>query len=107
MQHSPACVCHRSPALVVGVEGATEYLLVPRVMDLLGIQWDTNRIRIVDFGGTDKDLARLARYAVEPVLGRDFTSGVALDRPLTRFLVMTDAEHKYATAAGRRKQRKP
>jgi len=94
------------PALVVGVEGATEYLLVPRVMDLLGIQWDTNRIRIVDFGGTDKDLALLARYAVEPVLGRDFTSGVALDRPLTRFLVMTDAEHKYATAAGRRKQRK-
>jgi hypothetical protein len=42
------------PALVVGVEGATEYLLVPRVMDLLGIQWDTNRIRIVDFGGTVK-----------------------------------------------------
>ena len=36
------------PALVIGVEGATEYLLVPRVMELLGIQWDHNRIRIVE-----------------------------------------------------------
>lgn len=34
---------------------------------LLGIQWDHNRIRIVDFGGTDRDLALLARYAVEPI----------------------------------------
>lgn len=40
------------PALVIGVEGATEYLLMPRVMELLGIQWDHNRIRIVDFGDT-------------------------------------------------------
>jgi hypothetical protein len=94
------------PALVIGVEGATEYLLVPRVMELLGIQWDHSRIRIVDFGGTDRDLALLARYAVEPILGRDFGQGVALDRPLTRFLVMTDAEHRYATAANRRYQRK-
>ncbi len=94
------------PALVIGVEGATEYLLVPRVMELLGIQCDHNRIRIVDFGGTDRDLALLARYAVEPILGRDFGNGVALDRPLTRFLVMTDAEHKYATPANRRYQRK-
>ena len=68
-------------------------------MESLGIQWDQNRIRIVDFGGTDRDLALLARYAVEPILGRDFGNGVALDRPLTRFLVMTDAEHRYATPA--------
>jgi hypothetical protein len=82
------------PALVIGVEGATEFKLVPRVMDLLGIQWDRNRIEIVDFGGTGTDLSLLARHAVEPVLGRDFGRGVALDRPLTRFLVMTDAEKK-------------
>jgi hypothetical protein len=94
------------PGLVIGVEGATEYKLVPRVMDLLGIQWDRNRIEIVDFGGTDRDLALLARHAVEPVLGRDFGRGVALDRPLTRFLVMTDAEHRYRTPADRRYQRK-
>jgi hypothetical protein len=94
------------PALVIGVEGATEYRLVPRVMDLLGIQRDRNRIVIVDFGGTCRDLSLLARYAAEPVLGRDYGRGVALDRPLTRFLVMTDAENKYQTPPDRRYQRK-
>ena len=94
------------PSLVIGVEGATEYKLVPRVMDLLGIQRDRNRIEIVDFAGTTRDLSLLARYAVEPLLGRDLGSGVVLDRPLTRFLVMTDAENNYKTAADRRRQRK-
>jgi hypothetical protein len=94
------------PALVVGVEGATEFALVPRVMKLLGLQWDRNRIAIIDFGGTDKDLSLLARYAGEPVLGRDFGRGVVLDRPLTRFLVMTDAENKYTRPEDRRYQRR-
>jgi hypothetical protein len=39
-------------------------------MDILGIQWDRNRIEIVDFGGTYRDLSLLARYAVEPMLGQ-------------------------------------
>jgi len=94
------------PSLVIGVEGATEYKLVPRVMDLLGIDRDRNRIQIIDFGGTDRDLSLLARYAGEPVLGRDLGTGVELERPLTRFLVLTDAEHKYASAEKRRYQRK-
>lgn len=94
------------PTLVIGLEGATEYKLVPRVLETLGIQWDQNRLRIVDAGGTSADLSLLTRYAVEPVLGRDFGRGVALDRPLTRFLVMTDAEKKYRTATDRRYQRK-
>jgi hypothetical protein len=93
------------PSLVIGVEGEAEYRLIPRVMDLLGVGWDRNRIVIVDFGGTG-DMKLLARYAVEPVLGRDLGSGVALDRPLTRFLVMADAENNYEDAAARRKQRK-
>lgn len=37
------------PALVIGLEGATEFKLVPRIMTALGIQWDDpTRIRIVD-----------------------------------------------------------
>jgi hypothetical protein len=71
------------------------------VLDLLGIQRG-----IVDFGGATQDLKLPARYAVEPVLGRDFGRGVALDRPLTRFLVMTDAENNYETPAKRRYQRR-
>jgi hypothetical protein len=91
---------------VIGVEGATEYKLVPRVMELLGIELNRNRISIIDFGGTDKDLSLLARYAGEPVLGKDYGDGVALERPITRFLILTDAEHKYATQKKRNYQRK-
>jgi hypothetical protein len=94
------------PSLVIGVEGATEYVLVPRVLRLLGIAWDRNRIEIIDYGGTNRDLALLARYAAEPLLGREMQSGVLLDRPLTKFLVMADAEKKYKEAADRRYQRK-
>lgn len=94
------------PALVIGLEGATEYKLVPRVLETLGIRSDHNRIRTVDGGGTFSNLSLLARYAVEPVLGRDLGDHVVLDRPLTRFLVMTDAENKYRTPADRRYHRK-
>ena len=94
------------PALVIGGEGDTEYTLVSRVLGLLGIQRDRNRIELVDFGGTTQNLALLARYAAQPVLGRDYGRGVVLDRPLTRFLVMTDAENKYKTAGDRRYQRR-
>lgn len=94
------------PSLVLGVEGETEELLVPRVMELLGIELDPRWIHIVNYGGTKKDLSLLARYAAEPRLGRDLGSGVVLDRPFTRFLVLADAENKYTTAADRRKQRK-
>jgi len=94
------------PALVIGVEGATEFTLVQRVMKLLGIQWDRNRIEIIDFGGTETNASLLARYAGEPVLGRDLGGGVVLDRPLTRFLVMTDAENRYTRSEDRRYQRR-
>ncbi len=94
------------PSLVVAVEGDTEYTIVPRVMDLLGIERNRNRIEVVDFGGVTKDLSLLARYAAAPALGRDYGRGVVLDRPLTRFLVMTDAEKKYKTAGNRRYQRR-
>jgi hypothetical protein len=94
------------PSLVIGVEGATEYKLVPRVLELLEIELDRNWISIIDFGGTKRDLTLLARYAGEPVLGRDLGSGVTLERPITRFLILTDAENNYATLEDRNYQRK-
>jgi len=75
-------------------------------MELLGIRQDKDFIQLVDFGGTRKDLKLLARYAAEPVIGQDYGTWVALDRPLTRFLILTDAENSYRDAAERRRQRK-
>jgi len=93
------------PTLVVALEGGTEMAVVPRVMRLLGVPDDPNWIRLVDFGGVDANLALLARYAAEPVLGADVGGLVRLDRPVTRFLVLTDAEGKYTTEADRDAQR--
>ncbi|MEU9407544.1 hypothetical protein AB0E08_17945 [Streptomyces sp. NPDC048281] len=94
------------PSLVIGLEGETEHEVVPRVMELLGIDLNRNRIELVNYGGTTKDLSLLARYASQPVLGKVYGDHVTLDRPVTRFLVLADAEKKYTTRADREKQRK-
>ncbi|MFZ0127978.1 MAG: hypothetical protein WAL77_00985 [Candidatus Dormiibacterota bacterium] len=93
------------PPLVVALEGKTEMSLFPMVMETLGVRLDPNWMRLVDFEGT-LNLSLLARYAAEPVLGPDRGDHVVLDRPVTRFLVLTDAENKFATRADRAKQRR-
>jgi len=94
------------PPLVIGLEGATEMRIVPKVMKVLGIRDDPTWMRLVDFGGTKTSLALLARFAAEPVLGQDRGEFVMLDRPVTRFLVLTDAENRYKSPADRRKERR-
>ncbi len=92
------------PALVIGVEGETERRILPRVMEMLDI--NPARMCLVEYGGTTKGkhLSLLARYAVQPMLGRDLGGGTALDRPVTRFLLLADAENDYETTALNRKQ---
>lgn len=94
------------PSLVVGLEGATEELVLPRVFEQLGIPLSPDWIRIVDFGGADRDLTALVKYAAAPVVGADHGDYVSLDRPVTRFLVLVDAEKKYADRAMRAAQRR-
>jgi hypothetical protein len=93
------------PPLVVALEGKTEMTLFPKVLMQLGITVDPSWVKFVDFEGT-KELSLLARYAAEPQLGTDHGDFVMLDRPVTRFLVLTDAENKFATQAKRAKQRR-
>jgi hypothetical protein len=94
------------PSLVIGVEGATEARLLPRVFEALGVPLDDDWIRIVDFGGVGKELSNLAKFAAAPSLGRDHGDYVDLVRPITRFLVLVDAEGKYRTPANRAKHRR-
>jgi hypothetical protein len=93
------------PPLVVALEGKTEMRMFPKVLTQLGIRLDPSWMKFVDFEGT-KDLSLLARFAAEPQLGVDHGDFVVLDRPVTRFLVLTDAENKFATQAKRAKQRR-
>jgi hypothetical protein len=94
------------PALVIGVEGETEQVILPRVLDLLDIPREPHWIRIENFGGTTRDLSLLARFASAPMIGDYYDEYVLLDRPVTRFLVLTDAENKYRTGPDRTKQRR-
>lgn len=94
------------PSLVIGVEGATEELLLPRVFAALGIPLDDDWIRIIDFGGVGKELSNLAKFAAAPSLGQDHGAYVDLVRPITRFLVLVDAEGKYRSPATRARRRR-
>jgi hypothetical protein len=94
------------PPLVIALEGDTEMRVVPKVMELLGLPDDPSWIRFVNFGGTGKDLSLLAQFAAAPVFGDEHDDFVMLDRPTTRFLVLTDAENNYRTREKRERQRK-
>lgn len=93
------------PQVVVGVEGETEGRILPRVLDLIGLPEDPTLFRVADYNGTDSALRLLAKYAAQPVPGHDLGDAVQLDRPFTRFLVLADAENRYATPRHRREQR--
>lgn len=93
------------PAVVIAVEGKTDLRLVRLVMDLLGMPSGENWYRVIPFDGTKRDLSLLARYSAEPGLGESYGDFAMLDRPVTRFLVLTDAENKYATPADQLYQR--
>lgn len=94
------------PSVVLALERETQMLLMPRVFEVLGIEVDPHFIRIECFGGTKKDLQLLARFAAAPLLGTDRGEFVELARPVTHFLVLTDAENKYRTPTMRCEQRR-
>jgi len=98
------------PSLLIAVEGQTEERMIPRVFEFLGHRLRPEWIEIECFHGVAHELTLLAKYVTRPFLGRDYSRFVELDRPITRFLVLVDAEaaskgRSYITAADREKQR--
>lgn len=91
------------PSLLLVLEGDTELLLFPRVMELFGIRTDPEYISIQSAGGVGRDLTALVRYAIAPRVEPDQSGRfLRLDRPLTRILVVTDPEGPMKTAKQRR-----
>jgi len=94
------------PRLVLVVEGATELLLVPRVMRLLGIRVERDFIAVEDAGGVDRDISSLFAYHAPQLSDAgDERQYVRYERPPTRFLVVFDAEGKFATPEQREARR--
>lgn len=93
------------PALVLAVEGDTEALLVPRVMELLGIPAASGFYEIVNLKSVDGDVRLLARSRAVPRLDPQGHVGARVLRPLTALVVIADPEHVYSTAKGREGQK--
>lgn len=94
------------PKLILVLEGASEALVVPRVMRQLRINIDEDYISIVDAEGVKKNIDALVAYAVAP---RGTMEGdgryLSLSRPPTRLLQAMDAEGPLATEEGRARRR--
>jgi hypothetical protein len=94
------------PRLVLVVEGDTEELLLPRVMQLLGLDIEDDFISIQNAKGVDTDLAPLVAYAVAPRVAEERDGRyLTLLRPPTRILIVLDPEKRFATAASREERR--
>ena len=95
------------PRLVLVVEGATERLIVPRVMQLLDVRVERDFISIEDAGGVDRDISSLLTYLAPQLSGAgNERRYVRYERPPSRFLVVFDAEGTFATNEQRRERRR-
>ena len=93
------------PKLVLLVEGETELLLFPRLMETFGIRTDRDFIAIENAQGVGRDISALIAYAVAPVTERSSDSRYLRPlKPLTRLLAVMDAEGPYATAEDRHRR---
>ena len=94
------------PALLLVLEGATEMLLMPRVLaQLYGEPVPPTLIDFVDMKTIDRDLDLLVRHELTPRLGSDAGEAVELVRPPTRVLVAVDPEKRFATREMQRAER--
>lgn len=94
------------PRLVLVVEGETELLLFPRLMELSAVRKDRDFIAVENAQGVGRDISALIAYAVAPQTERDESDRyLRLLKPLTRLLAVMDAEGKYATKKGREERR--
>lgn len=94
------------PSLVMVVEGETEMLILPRLMELFGIRTDEDFISIQNREGVTKDIRSLLAYAVAPRIAKEPGSDhLDLNRPLTRVLIVSDPEGPMATSEQREERR--
>jgi hypothetical protein len=85
------------PRLVLVLEGATEVYMWPRLVEYFDVPGDDDFISVVDAGGVDRNLEALVVFAAPRTVPIEPEGALALTRPLTRFLIVGDAEGKMAT----------
>ena len=95
-----------SPAVVLVLEGETEMLLMPTVLEALyGGPVPDSLVEIVGMRGIDRRLDLFVQREIAPRLGESHGNFVFLLRPPTRMLLAVDPEGKYKTEPQRELQR--
>jgi hypothetical protein len=93
------------PRLVLVLEGPTELLLVPRVMQFFGMRIAGDFMAIESAEGADRDLSPLFAYLAPRFNEPRDERYVRFERPPSRFLVVLDPEGKVSTAEERERRR--
>ena len=83
------------PAVVLALEGATEMVVAPLVMDCLGIPQSESFIRLVDSGGEGTEHGLLATYVALPKLGPREGDIASFARPPSRYFIAVDGDGKF------------
>ena len=94
-----------SPAVVLAVEGDTEAALMPRVLEMLGVEPGDGLVDVLNLKSVDGDVRLVARSVAVPKLDPQGHVGARVLRPLTALFVAIDPEKRYSTAAGIETQR--
>jgi hypothetical protein len=93
------------PRLVLVLEGPTELLLVPRVMQFFGMRIGGDFIALESAEGADRDLSPLFAYLAPRFNEPRDERYVRFERRPSRFLVVLDPEGKVPTAEARERRR--
>lgn len=88
------------PRVVLAVEGDSEEVHAPKVWKTLEYPDAPELIRVLNLGGTDRDMQKVAALAAAPLVGRMESSGEFwwLTKPPTCFVVAVDPENQFAPA---------
>lgn len=87
------------PRVVLAVEGDTEESHVPKIMKLLEFSDAPELVRVLNLGGTKRDIQKLAVLAATPLVSHKGADGERefwwLIKPPTCFMVAADPENQF------------
>jgi hypothetical protein len=93
------------PRVIVLVEGDTEFLHLPKLLNEIGLG-QPQQVRVQRCEGSKVNPQLIARYGVTPRVGVPIADGWLLNATTTALVIAMDEENKWDTAAKRANERR-
>jgi len=95
------------PSLILALEGESEMAIMPKVLDLIGVNYKGNLLRLMNYSGISASFFLLVSYATTPLIGEwDLGLGangiLPIDRPPTKIFQVLDSEGNFTTEKDRK-----